>query len=47
MAKTGADNRVQDTEVLDHKPVPGYRTAFHIAIGLSSLYLLYIFAVSI
>jgi len=47
MAKTGKNNRVQETDVLDHKPVPGYRTAFHVAIGVSSLYLLYIFAASI
>jgi hypothetical protein len=32
---------------LDHEPVPGYRTAFHIVIGLSSIYLICIFALSI
>jgi hypothetical protein len=33
-------------EMLDHEPIPGYRTAFHIVIGLFSLYLICIFILS-
>ncbi len=30
-------------EVLDHEPVPGFKTAFHIIIFLAVVYFIYIF----
>ena len=29
--------------ILEHKPVPGYRTAFYIVLGVGILYLVMIF----
>ncbi len=34
----------KEYEVLEHAEVPGYRTAFHIIIGLAVVYFLYIFS---
>lgn len=45
MAENAQHNK-SEFEMLDHEPVPGYRTAFHIMIGLSSLYLICIFVLS-
>lgn len=30
-------------EILEHEPVPGYRTVFHIAVAVAGLYLLGVF----
>jgi len=30
--------------ILKHDPVPGYRLAFYVILGISSVYLIYIFA---
>lgn len=34
-----------EPEILEHEPVPGYRTVFHVAVTVASLYLLFVFAV--
>lgn len=36
----------EEFEILDHAPVPGYRTAFHVIICLAVIYLIYVFSVS-
>ena len=41
------ESQPNNHEILDHEPVPGYRTAFHIIIALASIYLIFIFAASI
>ncbi len=33
----------REKEILAHEPVPGYRSVFHIAVTVASLYLLSIF----
>jgi hypothetical protein len=33
-------------EILDHAPVPGYRTVFHVAICVAVIYLIYVFSAS-
>ena len=34
----------KEREILEHEPVPGYRTVFHIAVTVAGIYLLLIFA---
>jgi hypothetical protein len=34
----------KEFEILDHAPVPGYRTAFHVVICLAVIYLIYVFS---
>lgn len=45
MKNTLHDMDRHQSEILEHEPVPGYRTVFHIAVTVASLYLLLIFAV--
>ena len=44
--KENTDSTENGWEILNHDPVPGYRTAFHIIVLLSSIYLIIIFAAS-
>lgn len=32
-------NDEEEKMVLSHEPVPGYRTVFHIAVGVAAIYL--------
>lgn len=34
----------EEWEILEHHPVPGYKTAFYIAVALSVLYLIVAFS---
>ncbi len=34
----------QDWEILGHDPVPGYKTAFYIAVAISIIYLILAFS---
>ena len=38
------NNNEEEWEVLGHDPVPGYKTAFYIAISLAVIYLIYAFS---
>ncbi len=42
--KTKMNN--QEFEILEHEPIPGYKTAFHIILGIAVVYLIYIFSQS-
>jgi hypothetical protein len=44
MGLTKKSFKGREYEILDHAPVPGYRTAFHIVIFAAVIYLLYIFS---
>ncbi|MCF8039832.1 MAG: hypothetical protein K9K79_11000 [Desulfohalobiaceae bacterium] len=33
----------KEREILEHEPVPGYRTVFHIAVAVACFYLFSIF----
>jgi hypothetical protein len=43
MKKSIHDMDDHEPEILNHEPVPGYRTVFHIAVTVASLYLIGIF----
>lgn len=44
MSKITKDIKTSKQEILDHKPAPGYRSVFHIVVGVTFLYLIFIFA---
>lgn len=38
------NNNKEEWEMLGHDPVPGYKTAFYIAISLAVIYLIFAFS---
>lgn len=37
-------DKEEEWEILEHHPVPGYKTAFYIAVALSIIYLIVAFS---
>ncbi len=46
MGKRKAKINNQEFEILEHDPIPGFKTAFQIILGIAVVYLVYIFSVS-
>jgi len=38
------ENNEEDWEVLGHEPVPGYTTAFYLAVVIAVIYLIFAFS---
>ncbi|MBU8848011.1 MAG: hypothetical protein KOO65_06340 [Desulfobacterales bacterium] len=38
------ENKKEDWEMLGHEPVPGYKTAFYLAVLVAVIYLIFAFS---